>query len=127
MLANCILGCMLYLTRGDSMVDINAKFQEMYKHQQQEKSRRQKEIEKYAHNVEDFMNIVSIEKTGLCSEFVASYYAKKHQEFGDAEFNKIKNQAQGYIRHLEVSGQISEHINWFKFVLEKVGGGFERS
>ena len=126
MLVNCVLGCMLYLTRGDSMVDINAKFQEMYKRQQQEKSRRQKEIEKYAHNIEDFMNIYQIEKTGKCPEFVASYYAKKRQEFGDAEFNKIKNQAQGYIRHLEVSGQISEHISWFKFVLEKVGGGFER-
>lgn len=118
---------MLSLTRGDSMRDINAKFQQVRAKQQQEKSRRQKEIEKYAHNIEDFMNIYQIEKTGLCSEFVASYYAKKCQELGNAEFNKIKNQAQRYIRHLEVSGQISEHINWFKFVLEKVGGGFERS
>ncbi len=102
------------------MHDINAKFQ-------QEKSGRQKKIEKYAHNIEDFMNIYQIEKTGLCPEFVASYYAKKCQELGKAEFNKIKNQAQGYIRYLEVSGQISEHINWFKFVLEKLGDGFERS
>ena len=95
--------------------------------QQQKKSKQQQRTEKYAHIVEGFMNIVLIEKTGKCPEFVASYYAKKRQELGDAEFDKIKNQAQGYIRHLEVSGQISEHINWFKFVLEKVGGGFERS
>ena len=116
---------MLYLTRGDSMHDVNAKFQKMCAKQQQKKSKQQQRAEKYARIIEGFMNIVSIEKTGLCSEFVASYYAKKRQELGNAEFNRVKNQAEIYVQQLVVSGE--ENRDWFKFVLEKVGGGFERS
>lgn len=93
--------------------------------QQQKKSKQQQRVEKYAHIVEGFMNIVSIEKTGLCSEFVASYYAKKRQELGDAEFDRLKNQAEIYVQELVVSGE--KDRDWFKFVLEKFSGGFGRS
>ncbi|MBR4507579.1 MAG: hypothetical protein IKP24_03520 [Alphaproteobacteria bacterium] len=105
------------------MIDINKKFARLIedkKREDENRSRKQKKQEQYARLVESFMNIHQIEKTGLCQDFVAQYYENKTQELGEQKVKSLKSAAAEYIRALQSSGQIYEHISWFRFVLDRI-------
>ena len=88
------------------------------KKREQEKAKRALiKREKNARLIESFMNIHQLSKTGLCNEFVESFYAKKVQELGERQVDVLKTKAKEYINLLKYSGEIYEHISWFKFVL----------
>ena len=86
---------------------------------EQEKAKRDLvKREKYARLVEGFMNVYQLSKTGLCDEFVESFYDKKRQELGESQVNILKQKAKEYINLLKYDGTINERISWFKFVLD---------
>lgn len=106
------------------MADINKKFEKLVddkNRKSQIRLRLQKQREKYARLVESFMNIHQIENTGLCNDFVESYYAKKRQELGDNAVDMLKHTAAEYVNILKLNGDIYMHINWFRFVLDRLG------
>lgn len=105
------------------MPDVNKKFDRLIENKKREdenRSRKQKKQEQYARLVESFMNIHQIEKTGLCQDFVESFYAKKRQELGDAMVDELKRKAAEYINVLKSSGDIYMKISWFRFVLDRI-------
>lgn len=106
------------------MPDINKKFERLIedkKRKEEIRSRKQKQQEQYARRVESFMNIYQIEQTGLCNDFVESYYAKKRQELGDRAVDVLKRKAAEYVNILKSSGDIYTRISWFRFVLSRIG------
>ena len=106
------------------MVDINKKFKNLVDAENRKsvaRLRSQKQREKYARLVESFMNIHQIENTGLCNDFVESYYAKKRQELGDRAVDVLKRTAAEYVNILKSNGDIYMRISWFRFVLSRLG------
>lgn len=106
------------------MPDINKKFDRLIedkKRKEEIRSRKQKQQEQYARLVESFMNIHQIEKTGLCNDFVESYYAKKRQELGDRAVDVLKRTAAEYVNILKSNGDIYMRISWFRFALSRLG------
>lgn len=106
------------------MVDINKKFKNLVDAENRKsvaRLRSQKQREKYARLIESFMNIHQIENTGLCNDFVESYYAKKRQELGDNAVDALKRTAAEYVNILKSNGDIYSHISWFRFALSRLG------
>lgn len=114
---------LLFQIGVDKLVDINKKFESLVDAENRKsvaRLRSQKQREKYARLVESFMNIHQLEKTRLCADFVAQYYENKTQELGEKKVKSLKSAAAEYIRALQSSGQIYEHISWFRFVLDRI-------
>lgn len=106
------------------MPDINKKFERLIedkKRKEEIRSRKQKQQEQYARLVESFMNIHQIKNTGLCNDFVESYYAKKRQELGDRAVDVLKRTAAEYVNILKSNGDIYTRISWFRFALSRLG------
>ena len=106
------------------MVDINKKFKNLVDAENRKsvaRLRSQKQREKYARLVESFMNIHQIENTGLCNDFVESYYAKKRQELGDRAVDVLKRTAAENVNILKSNGDIYMRISWFRFALSRLG------
>ncbi len=103
-------------------MDINQKFQNMIEQKKREQEKAERALVKRkqtARLIESFMNIHQLSKTGLCNEFVESFYEKKSQELGETQVDVLKKKAAEYIHLLKYNGEIYEHISWFKFVLER--------
>lgn len=105
------------------MIDINEKFRRMAERKQQAAVAEKRKLARQmadARLVESFMNIHQLKKTRLCADFVAQYYENKTQELGEEKVKSLKSAAAEYIRALQSSGQIYEHISWFRFVLDRI-------
>ena len=105
------------------MIDINEKFRRMAERKQQAAVAEKRKLARQmadARLIESFMNIHQIERTGLCQDFVESFYAKKRQELGDSVVDELKCKAAEYINILKSSGDIYMKISWFRFVLDRI-------
>lgn len=115
---------LLFQIGVDKLVDINKKFENLVDAENRKsvaRLRSQKQREKYARLVESFMNIHQIENTGLCNDFVESYYAKQRQELGDNAVDALKRTAAEYVNILKSNGDIYSRISWFRFALSRLG------